>query len=135
VNPKCSEQPDAIQLVTDGELETLTLALLEGAGGWMEAEELDAAMETAFEWAEKVRFESVALKAILCGKLSVRCNPDGEIEFKSKKEELAEPPGESGRSARGSNGEPASPRDRTVSLRAPSLRSSDGGNCRSGRSL
>jgi hypothetical protein len=127
VNSENSEQPEAIQLVTDNELKTLTLALLEGAGGWMEAEELDAAMETAFEWAEKVRFESVALKAILCGKLSVRCSPDGEMEFKSKKEEFAEPPEESGHSARGSNGGPASPRDRAASSSVPFLRSSDVG--------
>jgi hypothetical protein len=91
VNTENSEELDAIQLVTEDECRTLILALVAGAGGRMEAEELDAAMETTFEWAEKARIESVALKAILCGKLLVGCSPDGEIEFISKKEEFADP--------------------------------------------
>jgi hypothetical protein len=127
VNSKNSEQPDAIQLVTDDELTTLTLALVKGAGGCIEAEELDAAMETTFNWAEDVRLESLALKAILCGKLLVGCSPDGEMNFISKKEEFAEPPEGSGRSTREANYESASPRDRTTSLSAPSLRFSDAG--------
>ena len=91
MNPTHSEKPDEIQLLTDGEAKTLTLALLEGAGGCLKAEELDAAMERTFEWAQQVRFESTALKCILRGKLLVGCDPNGEIVFISKKEDLAQP--------------------------------------------
>ena len=91
MNSNNSDKPDAIQLLSDDEAKTLTLALLEGSGGLMKADELDAAMETTFEWAEQVRRESAALECILRGKLLVGCEADGEIVFKSKKEDLAEP--------------------------------------------
>lgn len=87
-----NDQQDAIQLLSDDETRTLTLALFEGAGGSLKDEEFEAAMETVFEWAEKIRLESASLDSILRGKLSVRCGPDGEMEFKSKKEELAPDP-------------------------------------------
>ncbi len=86
-----SEKPNAIQLLTDGEAKTLTLALLEGAGGCMQSEELDTAMKATFEWAQVARFESAALENILRGKLLVRCGSDGEIEFIVKDSEHCEP--------------------------------------------
>ena len=86
-----TDQQDAIQLLSDDETRTLTLALFEGAGGFLKDEEFEAAMETVFEWAEKIRLESASLDSILRGKLSVRCGPDGEMEFKTKDSELCEP--------------------------------------------
>lgn len=82
-----SENPDAIQLLSDDETKTLTLALLEGPGGWLEAEERDAAMERFFAWANRVCLESKALEYILRGKLMVRCEPDGEISVVPKSAE------------------------------------------------
>ncbi len=79
-----NDQQDAFQLLSNDERETLILALLEGAGGGMEAEALDAAKETAFDWAKKTRIESTVLELILRGDLMVRCRPDGELEFRPK---------------------------------------------------
>ena len=86
-----TDKQNEIQLLSDDEAKALMIALIEGAGGWMQAEELDSAMETTFEWAEKVRLENTFLESILRGKLLVRCGPDGKMEFNAKKEELCEP--------------------------------------------
>ena len=79
-----NDQQDAIQLLSDGERETLTLALLESAGAGMEAEELDTATEKVFEWAKNVRLESTVLECVFRGDLLMRCRPDGELEFRPK---------------------------------------------------
>ncbi len=79
-----SNKTDEIQLLSDDEAVTLTLALIKGAGGRMQHEELDAAMETTFDWAEKVRFQGTALEAILLGEVLLRCEPDGELVFIAK---------------------------------------------------
>ena len=91
MNRNSTDQQNAIQLLSDDETRALTLALFEGAGGSLKDEEFEAAMETGFEWAEKVRFESASLDSILRGKLLVRCGSDGEIEFVTKDSELCEP--------------------------------------------
>jgi hypothetical protein len=120
-----SEELDLIQLLTDDEAKTLILALVEGAGGLMKAEELDAAMETTFEWAQKVRLESTVLECILRGNLLVRCEPDGEIAFMPKKQEFAEPFEEDDRSTPGPNREFTLVSDCTASPSEPFLGSPD----------
>ena len=60
------------------EAKALTIALIGGAGGCMESEDLHAAMSTTFDWAEQVRLESLALKAILLGQHDIK---DHEIRF------------------------------------------------------
>ncbi len=81
MNNNTNAQQAGLQLLSEDDRKTLTLALLEGPGGWLEAEERDAATERFFAWANRVCLESKALEYILRGKLLVRCEPDGEISI------------------------------------------------------
>ena len=85
-----SEELDDLKLITKSEGVTLFLALLDGAGGAMEVEQADAALENVLDWAEKTRLEYTALEAVLRGKVMLRCEPDGEIVFISKNAEHGE---------------------------------------------
>lgn len=82
MNFKNSEELDVAQLVTDDEMRTLILIMLEGAGGEMETKELNAGIEKVSEWARKIRLESAVLECVLHGGLMMRCGSDGELQFR-----------------------------------------------------